>query len=36
MNPFRTVTEGDADALRAALDKDPSLAGDANADGRLV
>ena len=33
MNPFRTVTEGDADALRAALDNDPSLAGDANADG---
>lgn len=33
MNPFRAVAEGDADALEAALDKDPSLAGDANADG---
>ena len=33
MNPFRAVTEGNADALEAALDKDPSLAGDANPDG---
>jgi len=33
MNPFRAVVEGNADALEAALDKDPSLAGDANADG---
>ncbi len=33
MNPFRAVTEGNADALEAALDKDPSLAGDANSDG---
>ena len=33
MNPFRAVAEGNTDALEAALDRDPSLAGDANADG---
>ena len=33
MNPFRAVAEGDADALQEALTRDPSLAGDANADG---
>jgi ankyrin repeat protein len=33
MNPFKAVAAGDADALQAALDKDPSLAGAANDDG---
>ena len=33
MNPFRAVSEGNAEALRAALDADPSLAGAANPDG---
>ena len=33
MNPFKAVSEGDAAALQAALDADPSLAGSANPDG---
>jgi ankyrin repeat protein len=33
MNPFKAVSEGNTEALQAALGADPSLAGSANADG---